>query len=330
MQIDVHNHVLGFGSNRERAGGWAREAMMCAGRSQGVLPSHRKPTEKEWEAAGFPADATGIDPQQVIRDHPGFDKIVLLAVSPHRYEDWVWGTTDTEGVTGVEGPPDPVKCNDYIAALVRKYPDSFIGFSSVNPAYDGPEEAVDELERAITELGLSGVKLYPSYQHWSVEDSEVAFPVFAKAEELGIPVLVHLGGSTIIDTTMSPPAKLDIVGRTFRDLKVIIGHGGMPWGREALFMLMKHPNFYTELSWWASCLTREDLYRYLRSCKPFFVPLAKILFGTDYPGYSAVELREKFLTVNEEAERLGTEPISKEDMDGIMGDNFARVVDLIE
>ena len=139
------------------------------------------------------------------------------------------------------------------------------------PAYDGPEEAVDELERAITELGLSGVKLYPSYQHWSVEDSEVAFPVFAKAEELGIPVLVHLGGSTIIDTTMSPPAKLDIVGRTFRDLKVIIGHGGMPWGREALFMLMKHPNFYTELSWWASCLTREDLYRYLRSCKPFFV-----------------------------------------------------------
>ena len=35
----------------------------------------------------------------------------------------------------------------------------------------GVEAAVDELERAVTELGLSRLKLYPMYQHWAANDS---------------------------------------------------------------------------------------------------------------------------------------------------------------
>ena len=39
----------------------------------------------------------------------------------------------------------------------------------------------------MTELGLVGLKLYPMYQHWSVNDPEVAFPIFEKAEALEHP-----------------------------------------------------------------------------------------------------------------------------------------------
>ena len=68
-------------------------------------------------------------------------------------------------------------------------------------------------------------------------------------------------------------------------------------------MLTKHPNFYGELSYHISTVTREGLYRFLLNSEQFFVPLEKLIFGTDYPGflYDPVELRDKLLGVNEEA-----------------------------
>jgi len=186
------------------------------------------------------------------------------------------------------------------------------------------------LERAVTELGLQGVKLYPMYQDWSPADPVLAFPVFEKAEELGLPVMVHQAGSTRIDARMeyARPALLDAAGRHFRGLRLTIAHVGLPWVDEALFMLTKHPNFFTELSYYIATATGEELYRFLVHAQQFFVPLEKLFFGTDYPGflYDPVALRAKLLAVNSHAERLGTDPIPQAKLDGIMGDNFARMM----
>jgi len=142
---------------------------------RGRLPSHRLPTEEEWEASGFARSGWPlIGPAESRRDHPGFDKIVVLAVSPQYLDGRLIGTVDTSGQLGAEGPPDPEKCNDYIAAVVRAEPRLFAGFASVNPAFRGPASAVAELERAVTELGLAGVKLYPMYQHWAANDRDAA------------------------------------------------------------------------------------------------------------------------------------------------------------
>jgi predicted TIM-barrel fold metal-dependent hydrolase len=61
------------------------------------------------------------------------------------------------------------------------------------------------------------------------------------------------------------------------------------------------------------------------------VPLEKLFFDTDYPGflYDPVELRAKLLSVNEHAARVGAEPIAQAKLDGILGDNFARMFGLI-
>ena len=177
----------------------------------------------------------------------------------------------------------------------------------MNPAYRGVDAAVEELRRAVTELGLAGVKLYPMYQHWAVNDPELGFPIYEAAQELGIPVMIHQAGSTRIDAKLElgRPAMLDDIGREFRDLRVIIAHCGLPWVDEALFLLTKHPNFYTELSYLIATLTRRDLFLLLSRCEPMFVPLEKVFFGTDYPGflYDPVKLLEKLRTVNEEAAR---------------------------
>ncbi len=146
--------------------------------------------------------------------------------------------------------------------------------------------------------------------------------------------MIHQAGSTRIDAKLElgRPAMLDDIGRAFRDLRVIIAHCGLPWVDEALFLLTKHPNFFAELSYLIATLTRRDLFLLLSRCEPMFVPLEKLFFGTDYPGflYDPVALREKLMTVNEEADVLRMEPIAQQKLDGIMGDNVARVLGLID
>jgi predicted TIM-barrel fold metal-dependent hydrolase len=335
LVIDAHTHILSLAEDPDFTAAYGREGSLCICRSMGLLPSHRAPTDEEWEESGFAGKGfLLIGPEETIAAHPGFDKIVTLAVSPQYLEGQLIGTVDTSGITCVPGPPHPEKCNDYIAGCVAMAPDRLIGFASVNPAYRGVAHAVEELERAVVELGLSGVKLYPMYQHWSPADREVAFPVFAKAAELNIPVMVHQAGSTRIDARMefARPALLDDVGREFRDLVVILAHCGIPWIDEAMFLLTKHPNFYTDLSYHIATITRRDLFLFLHHAEPFFVPLEKVFFGTDYPGflYDPVALREKLMTVNDEAESLDLSPIPQEKLDGIMGDNIARVLGIAE
>jgi len=332
--IDAHSHILSLAEDPAFTVDYGREGSLCIYRSMGALPSHRMPTEEEWEASGFTRSGWPvIGPTESVRDHAGFDKSIILAVSPQWLDGRLIGTVDTEGSLGVEGPPDPEKCNDYLAACVRADPEHLIGFASVNPAYRGPQAAVEELERSVVELDLSGVKLYPMYQHWLANDPEIAFPVYAKAQELQIPVMIHQAGSTRIDARLElgRPALLDDIGRTFRDLRVIVAHLGWPWVDEALFLLTKHPNFYAELSYLIASISRRDLFLLLSRCEPMFVPLEKLFFGTDYPGflYDPVSLKDKLLSVNEEAEACSMPPISTDKLDGIMGPNVARVLGLM-
>ncbi len=331
MLIDAHTHILSLAEDAEFTTEYGREGSLCIYRSLGLLPSHRAPTEQEWQDSGYARKGFPvIGPAESIRDHPGFDKLVVLAVSPQFLDGELIGTVDSFGITDVPGPATPEKCNDYIAAVVRSDPDVFIGFASVNPNYRGPKAAVRELERAVGELGLVGLKLYPMYQDWSPADPVIAFPVFEKAAELGIPVLIHQAGSTRVDARMeyARPALLDPVGRHFPDLRVIIAHCGIPWVDEAMFMLTKHPNFYGELSYFIATVTPEELYRFLIHAQQSFVPLEKLIFGSDYPGflYDPVKLKDKLLSVNEEASRLGSALIPEGKLTGILGDNFARIM----
>ena len=316
LQIDAHTHILSLSADRSFTTAYGKEGSLCIYRSRGLLPSHRSPTSAEWEAVGVKHDGFPvIGPAESIRDHPGFDRMVILAISPQYIDGQLIGTVDTDGITDVPGPPHPEKCNDYIAAIVRSAPDRFIGFCSVNPCYRGVRYACDELERAVLELGLAGLKLYPMYQHWAPNDRELGFPIFEKAAELDIPVMVHQAGSTRIDARLElgRPALLDDIGREFRSLRLIIAHCGIPWVKEAMFLLTKHPNFYADLSYHLATLSRSDLFHWLSSLEPFFVPLEKLFFGSDYPGflYDPVALRQKLLTVNQDRGPMGSRPFTR-------------------
>ena len=329
MLIDSHCHVLGIGAP-PGVDRFMKEMFRSQFQASGKLPVGRDITDEEWKELEYLWKPS--TPEQLIALHPGFDRIVILGIAPQDYTDYApRGTIDLSGVTGVAGPPTIEKTNDYIAAIVKKYHPTFIGFAAVNPRFRGVKAAVRELERAVNELGLAGLKLYPCYDHYSPDDPELAFPIFEKAEELDVPVLVHQAGATAVDARLkySNPILLDEVGREFRRLRVIMAHVGSPWMDECILLLMKHPNFYADISHFPVPLTQEELLRFLLKCKSWGVPLSKLFWASDYPSSELpLELLHRLQTVNDEARRLGLARIPDKELDAIQGENFARMMNM--
>ena len=72
-------------------------------------------------------------------------------------------SVDTETTTG-----DLPDTNDYVASIVREYPEQFIGFCNIDP-WKG-EIAIREVERSVRELGMKGLKLHPVHQQFFPND----------------------------------------------------------------------------------------------------------------------------------------------------------------
>lgn len=325
MIIDAHNHILAAGlyPGYER---FIKEMTQGFFQTLGDLPSDTEPTEDDWKGLEYLWEP--IDPEKLIQDHTtfGIDKCTILAVAPSEYTRYeARGTVDVAGITDVEGPPSIDKTNDYIAALKRKYSDYFIGMSAVNPKYRGVQAAVDELERAITTLGLDGLKLYPMYDHWAVNDRDLAFPIFEKAAELDIPVMIHLSTTPVSDTVLlyGWPVLLDDVARRFPNLRLLVCHAGHPWVDECLILASRHKNVYLDISFFNSTIDRRQTYDFLQRARQLGCQWTRICWATDYPGFEFPEtLLPKFALVNEDAG--DNRPIPETDLARMLGGNYSR------
>lgn len=90
--------------------------------------------------------------------------------------------------------------NEVIADHVATHPGSLEGWASVNPA---APDAVTEFERCVHDLGLTGLKVGPAYQHWDPRDA-TTWDVFDVCQRRDLPVMVHQG------TTFSRPPRVSI------------------------------------------------------------------------------------------------------------------------
>jgi uncharacterized protein len=174
--------------------------------------------------------------------------------------------------------------NDTVAEIVRRFPQQFIGFASVDP-HKG-ERAIVEAERAIRDLGLAGMKFHPGVQAFYPNDPRF-HPLFEKITALGIPALFHTGtnglgagmpGGGGIKLDYTRPIYLDSLAADFPELTIIGAHPSWPWEQEMIAILQHKPNVYNDLSGWS----------------PRYIPPAllteaagrlnhKFLFGSDYP-----------------------------------------------
>jgi aminocarboxymuconate-semialdehyde decarboxylase len=79
--------------------------------------------------------------------------------------------------------------NDGLADLVRKHPDRFLGFGAGLPM-NNPDEALKEMDRAVTELGAKGVQIYTNALGKPLDLPEFR-PLFEYASRTGTVIWLH-------------------------------------------------------------------------------------------------------------------------------------------
>jgi predicted TIM-barrel fold metal-dependent hydrolase len=167
--------------------------------------------------------------------------------------------------------------NEAIAELVARQPDRLTGFASVDPQQG--DQAARDLEFAVRELEMKGLKLHPPTQHFYPDDPK-AEPVWAKAEELRIPVLLHVGQTFAGGyVKYAHPINVDAVAADHPDLVILLAHFGFPWTEEVISLAWTRPNVWIELSGWLPRYIPPNIWRF---CRSMFSD--RTVFGTDYPG----------------------------------------------
>ena len=201
--------------------------------------------------------------------------------------------------------------NETVARLCQGSP-RLIPFASINPfltAYPARE-----LERLVTEDGFRGLKLYPTYQYFYPNDA-MLYPLYAKAQELGVPVKWHTGSSVFPASRLKygDPIFLDDVAVDFPELIGIITHSGRPfWYDRALALARLREHLYMEIAG----LPPQRLLTYF----PDLERVAdKVLFGSDWPSVP---------TIRKNIETIRGLPLSDKAKAQILGGNAARLLKL--
>ncbi len=253
-----------------------------------------------------------LDPDTCVRemDRAGIELCVLSLTSP-----------------GVQSVVDPIQAavlarsaNDYAASLIKKYPDRLRAFAAV-PLQD-PKAAVEELKRAVVELGLEGA-LINGYSNIGPDeevqylDEEPVRPFWDCAAKLNVPVYLHpreplpsqnrsirgypeLIGSAWAFTyeTASHAIRLMLSGLfdTHPNLRIILGHLGE--GLPYLLPRMQHRLAEQRDGTRGATAKHRASYYFSRNfwlttsghfhTKPFLEAIEqigqdKILFSVDYP-----------------------------------------------
>ncbi len=191
-------------------------------------------------------------------DNAGVDKSVVVAI-------------DAETKKGYK------ISNELVAESVQEHPERLIGFASVDP-HKG-KIALRDLEYAVNELGLKGLKFIPHLIEICPND-KLMYPIYEKASALKIPVLLHTGTHFHLGCKIkyNKPEFIDEIAIDFPEVNFIMAHFGYPWFYEALAVAQKNFNVYFNIAGWAPQYIPAPVINLMDS-----LLANKALFGSDHP-----------------------------------------------
>jgi aminocarboxymuconate-semialdehyde decarboxylase len=201
--------------------------------------------------------------------------------------------------------------NEKLAEFCAAHSDRFAGFASLT--LQAPELAVQELETAIKKQGLKGAAIGTSVVGVPFSDPKF-HPVWAKAEELGVPLFLHpqgipelakmAAGNGWLANTVVYPAETSLTLAhfifegtfdKFPGLKVIGAHGGgympsyadradhsclvSPVNCNPNIQLKKQPSEYLKQIYFDSLVFTPEAIRHLVAQ----VGASQLVLGSDYP-----------------------------------------------
>ena len=221
----------------------------------------------------------------------------LLAEAVHRTTLTRDGNLRVSGrIVRLEHRPD----NAPVAALCARYPTRFYGWIFLNPRND--PSVLDELERWRSEPGMVGIKLHP---HWHDYRSELCVPILRRAEELGLPVLVHLG--------FRQRGDYRALAEKHPGVRLVAAHAGFPHFDDLWRGARRLPNLTVDLS---SPYLDEAL------CRAAVTAIGpeRCLYGTDAPyGFHGHDGTYDYGAIRGWVERM---PVSTRSRERILGETF--------
>jgi len=219
--------------------------------------------------------------------------------------------------------------NDTVASIVKKYPDRFVGFGSIDLSKS--QAYVEEKIKEIDRLNLKGIKLIPTLQFFNpVEARKKVERVFEFCERKEKIVMYHTGCDPYVweephFSQDANPMYLESIVEDFDGVKVIVAHMGcyssrMPgiWMDEALELGRNHENVWFDVAAVTYVVTRENFVQKIRKT----VGMDRVLFGSDYPAVQGVSIK---MMVDDVKESRYLTEIEKEK---ILGLNAIELLDL--
>jgi aminocarboxymuconate-semialdehyde decarboxylase len=171
MVIDVHAHLYPQAF---------MDALATHGPPFGVRLSDDRPPFLCFEGIRFWRYTTGfhdVDVRLREMDAAGVDRQVLSLGPPMTY--WAEGAVGL-GLCRV--------FNDEIAKVVRAHPDRFVGLAAL--PLQAMDLALGELERAVGDLGLTGIGIGSNVHGVQLDDGRLA-ALWERGERRGLPIFIH-------------------------------------------------------------------------------------------------------------------------------------------
>lgn len=220
--------------------------------------------------------------------------------------------------------------NSDIEKAFQRYPERIIGFAYFALGRDEAGRVAEYKSR-----GFKGLKMINPPENY---DDKSFYPVYEKAQGLGLVILFHLGivarhdrfKDLDINSNRMRPIYLDTIARAFPELQIIGAHLGNPWFEEAAMAARWNPNLYFDIT--GSTLKKTDpvdigkLLWWTKTTR-YRDPLQreaweKIVFGSDVP-YNEIED-----VMSDYHRTLDALNIKEEVKKKVFGDTMARLLKL--
>lgn len=233
-----------------------------------------------------PLEMLSAETLKVFGAHFGnFDEIREIISSPVKFVNYLDRAGVEKAVLINYVSPDVMgftaETNDWIGQYVKHAPDRLLACGSVHPRFT--QDCAAEVDR-LAKLGIRLLKVHPPHQliypNAYREDLPNQAKIYERAQELGIPVMIHTGTSVFpkARNIYAQPIHIDDLIVDFPKLKIIIAHGGRPlWMNEAFFLVRRSKNVHLDIS----SIPPSSLLNYF----PRIEEIAdQVMFGSDWPG----------------------------------------------
>ncbi len=181
-------------------------------------------------------------------DEASVEKVFITQTKMWSYRNkWMYMDTKLEEVT----------------QYTTKHPDRFVGLAGYNPFRI--KESLDEIELAVTKHGFKGVYVHIYGFDIPIHDRKM-YPLYAKCEELGVPVSLQVGHVLEgMPSEHARPIYLDYVACDFPNLKLVGAHTGWPWVEELISVCYKWDNVYFGVDAWMPRYLKPEAVQFVNS-----------------------------------------------------------------